>query len=65
MERRYFYCYSEKLRKALENNGFEPICQGINWNTNTKFWLFEGTDELNHFKNNVYPKQKHIIKERF
>lgn len=58
MEHRYFYCYSARLKKALTANGFRPICMGINGKSHKKFWLFEGTDELNNYKDNVYPNEK-------
>lgn len=55
---RYFYCYSPRLKNALVANGFRYICVGINEKENSKFWLFEGTDELNAFKNEVYQKAR-------
>lgn len=46
------------MKKALTFNGFKYICVGINKNTKSKFWLFEGTKELNNFKDNLYQKER-------
>lgn len=56
MEHRYFYCYSARLMRALRANGFRYICVGVNTRTDSRFYLYESTQELNDFKNNVYPK---------
>lgn len=44
---RYFYCYSYNLKCFLIENGQRFITNSVNKNTNKKFWVFEGTDELN------------------
>lgn len=53
-----FYCYSDRLKKALVSNGFEIKSIGVNKNTKSTFWLFLGTDELNYYKNNVYQRER-------
>lgn len=58
MKEKYFYCYSERLAKALLANGFKHIRVGINKNTNAKFYLFLGTKELNDYKNNKYQEER-------
>lgn len=58
MQQRYFYCYSVRLKRALLDNGFHYLCTGINCRSNTKFWLFEATDELNDYKDHVYQTQR-------
>ena len=52
---KYFYCYSARLKNALTNNGFKPICSALNKNSKAEFWLFLGTEELNKYKNETYP----------
>ena len=47
----FFFCYSSRLHKALQSNGFRYICVGI---SGAKFWLYVGDEALNHFKDNVY-----------
>ncbi len=44
---RYFYCYSYPLKEFLVDNGLRYITNSVNSNTQKKFWVFEGTDELN------------------
>ena len=39
--KKYFYCYSWKLKEYLRNNGLESIVSGIHPNTNKKYWVFE------------------------
>jgi hypothetical protein len=45
---RYFYCYSYPLKEFLTENSLRYITSSVNANTQKKFWVFEGTDELNH-----------------
>ena len=45
---RYFYCYSYPLKEFLLSNGFRFIAASVNNNTQKKYWVFEGTVELNH-----------------
>ena len=51
---KFFYCYSERLKNALLANGFKYVCEGINKNTKSRFYLFVGTEELNNYKNKLY-----------
>lgn len=51
---RFFFCYSSRLHKALQSNGFRYICAGINERSGEKFWLYVGDEALNDFKDNVY-----------
>ena len=44
---RYFYCYSYPLKNFLIENGLRYITNSVNQNTQKKFWVFEGTEELN------------------
>ena len=55
---RFFFCYSVRLKRALESNGFRYICVGINEHTNAKFWLYVGTPELNYYKDYLYQKER-------
>ena len=44
---RYFYCYSYPLKVFLKSNGLRFITASVNTNTQKKYWVFEGTEELN------------------
>ena len=44
---RYFYCYSYNLKEFLKSNGLRYVAASVNSNTQKKFWVFEGTNELN------------------
>lgn len=44
---RYFYCYSYPLKEFFINNGLSYITVAINQSTNKRYWLFEGTEQLN------------------
>ena len=44
---RYFYCYSYPLKEFLVKSGLRYVTNSVNANTQKKFWVFEGTDELN------------------
>lgn len=55
---RKFYCYSVRLKNALIANGFTPISYGVNPSTNSPYWVFEGTEELNNYKNNKYQLER-------
>ena len=50
----YFFCYSPRMHRALRQYGFRYICVGMNERSGETFWLYEGTQELNYFKDNVY-----------
>ena len=55
---RYFYCYSERMKRALMDNGFYYIETGYNRNSNKPYWVFEGTEELNYYKDFVYQSER-------
>ena len=55
---KYFYCYSYNLKQFLVENGHRYIANSINSNTNKKFWVFEGTAELNSLLD-VWRVRKH------
>lgn len=57
-KRRLFYCYSERLKRALEANGFVYISTDVHAKTETRFWVFEGTEELNYYKDNIYQTER-------
>ena len=44
---RYFYCYSYPLKEFLRSSGLRFITAAVNMNTQKKYWVFEGTQELN------------------
>ena len=54
----YFYCYSARLKRALLAHGFRYICVGVNCRTDTRFWLFEATEELNDYKDHYYQAER-------
>ena len=45
---KYFYCYSYPLKEFLLINGQVSIVSGIHPKTNKKYWVFEGTEQLNN-----------------
>lgn len=61
-DERLFYCYSEVLKMALDFNEFKCVASGINDANGDKYWLYFGTEELNNYKNNIYPLEKHKFK---
>lgn len=42
----FLYCYSIRMRDFLMGKGHKYICVGINERTDTRFWLFEKTDDV-------------------
>ena len=44
---KYYYCYSFPQKEFLKANGLSYIIASVNQSTEKKFWVFEGTDELN------------------
>lgn len=44
---RYFYCYSYPLKDFFIKNGLSYITAATNQTTNKRYWLFEGTEQLN------------------
>lgn len=61
MGNKLFFCYSERMKRALVANGFKYICLGWNNRTKTKFWLFWATEELNYYKDNIYQKERDLF----
>lgn len=45
---KYFYCYSYPLKEFLLINGQVSIVAGIHPKTNKKYWVFNGTKQLNN-----------------
>lgn len=45
---RYFYCYSYPLKEFLLSNGQVSIVAGIHPKTHKKYWVFNGTEQLNN-----------------
>lgn len=46
--KKYFYCYSYPLKEFLINKDFEIVVAGIHPKTSKKYWVFEGTEQLNN-----------------
>ncbi len=44
---KYFYCYSWPLKEFLIKNGQTSIVAGKHPKTDKKYWVFEGTEQLN------------------
>lgn len=44
---RYFYCYSYNLKEFLRSSGLRFVAASVNYNTQKKYWVFEGTEQLN------------------
>ncbi len=62
---RKFYCYSTRLRDALIDHGFTPIGYGVNPNSDAPFWIFDGTEEMNAYKNGQYQQDRdYYFRER-
>ena len=49
-----FNCYSMRLARALIDAGFEPISLTSNPKTQQMYYIFALTEQLMHFKNNIY-----------
>lgn len=58
MELLFFYCYSERLKRALCANGFRYVCVGINERTDSRFYLFVSSPELQYYKDYIYPNER-------
>lgn len=43
----YYYCYSYPQKEFLVSNGIRYITAAINQATGKRYWLFEGTNDLN------------------
>ena len=59
-ETKKLYCYSLRFRNALVDNGFKIIDEGVNYKTNKHYWVFNGTDELNYYKDNLYQLERDL-----
>ena len=57
---RKFYCYSVRLKNALIANGFTPISYGVNPSSGAPYWVFEGTEQMNDYKNNKYQLERDL-----
>lgn len=57
MENKLFFCYSDRFHKALQFNGFKPLFVGYTL-TNNKVYIYNGTKELNYYKNNIYQLER-------
>ena len=55
---RLFYCYSKRMKTALVDNGFYYIDVKFYEDTGKYCWIFEGTDELNYYKDSVYQTER-------
>lgn len=44
---KYYYCYSYPQKEFLKNAGLQYITTATNQTTKKRYWLFEGTEELN------------------
>lgn len=51
-----FFCYSYRLKRALLDYGFKVSYIGYNQNTNSFFYAFLASKELQQFKDEVYPR---------
>lgn len=47
MENKYFYCYSKPLKDFFLKKGLSYITKSFHEKTHKKYWLFEGTEQLN------------------
>ena len=45
---KYFYCYSYPLKEFLLSNGQASIVAAIHPKTHKKYWVFDGTEQLNN-----------------
>ena len=55
---RYFYCYSYNLKEFLRSSGLRFVAASVNMNTQKKYWVFEGTEELNRLLD-VWRSKRH------
>lgn len=44
---RYYYCYSYPQKEFFKRHGLKYLTAAINESTNKRYWLFEGSVELN------------------
>lgn len=45
---RIFYCYSKNLRDYFTKNDIKYINTNTNQSTNKRYWMYEGTEQLNN-----------------
>lgn len=43
---KYFYCYSYRLMCFLKSYGFRYIVKGVNRNSNSHYYMFSKSDDL-------------------
>jgi len=46
MERKYFYCYSCKMKDFIKSQGFQYITKGLHPKSGSPFFMFEKSVEL-------------------
>jgi hypothetical protein len=45
---RIFYCYSRNLKNYFKRHDVRYLNSNINTSTNKRYWMYEGTEELNN-----------------
>lgn len=55
---RRFYCYSCRLHRFFDFYNIVPLYMFYNKKTKTFCWVYDGNNELNRLKNEVYPTQR-------
>ena len=53
-----FFCYSKRLHRALIANGFNPVFIGYTLKSGQLVYIYEGTQSLNDYKNNIYQLER-------
>lgn len=43
---KYFYCYSYSMMHFLKSYGFRYICKGFNYNSKSRYYLFNKSEDL-------------------
>ena len=43
---KYFYCYSYSMMCFLKSYGFRYICKGFNYNSKSRYYLFNKSEDL-------------------
>ncbi len=44
--------------RALRAHGFRYICIGINKRTASEYYLYEASEELQYYKDHIYPDER-------
>ena len=57
MEPKLFYCYSQRLKRALDANGFTPVFIGYTLQYKLVY-VYIGTKEFNDYKNSRYQTER-------